>query len=55
MNDQLSMHFEKNLSKCQCRFRKGFSTQNCLLLMIENWKYAVDNNQVFGTLLTDLP
>ena len=54
MNKQLSIYFEDILSKFQCGFRKGFSTQHCLLLMLEKWKRAVDNNKVFGVLLTDL-
>ena len=54
MNNQLSTYFEKILSKPQCGVRKGFSTQHCLLLMIEKWKYAVDNGKIFGALLTDL-
>ena len=33
--DQLKDHFDKLLSKYQCGFRKGFSTQHCLLGMIE--------------------
>ena len=31
MNNQLSTYFEKVLSKFQCGFQKGFSTQHCLL------------------------
>ena len=45
---------ETFLSKNQCGFRKGYSTQHCLLFMLEKWKYAVDNGKVFGILLTDL-
>ena len=41
-------------SKFQCGFRKGFSAQHHLLLMIDKWKKAVDNNKVFGAILTDL-
>ena len=33
---------------------KRFSTQHCLLLMIEKWKEAVDKDQSFGALLTKL-
>ena len=51
---QLSNHFDNILSKFQCGFRKGYSLQHCLLLMIDKWKKAVDNNKVFGALLTDL-
>ena len=48
-------HFLKNiLSKNQCGFRKGFSTQHCLLAMLEKWKRSVDNRKAFGALLTDL-
>ena len=35
-------------------FRKGYSPQHCFLLMIDRWKKTVDNNKVFGALLTDL-
>ena len=34
--------------------RKGYSTQQCLLSMLEKWKRAVDNGKAFGLLLTDL-
>ena len=54
MSNQLSTYFEKILSKFQRGFQKGFSTQHCLLLMVEKWKHAVDNKKVFGALLTDL-
>ena len=42
------------LSKYQCGFRKGCSTQYCLLAMLEKWKSAVDKGKSFGALLTDL-
>ena len=54
MSKQLSTFFENILSKFQCGFRKGCSTQHCLLLMLEKWKLAVDNNEAFGALLADL-
>ena len=54
INNQLLMHFEKILSKFQCGFQKGLSTQHCLLLMIEKWKHAAHNSNIFGALLTDL-
>ena len=34
--------------------RKGYSTQQCLLALLEKWKRAVDSGQMFGALLTDL-
>ena len=47
--------FLKNvLSKYQCGFRKGFSSQQCLVAMIEKWRKTLDNGGSFGALLTDL-
>ena len=42
------------LSKFQSGFRKVYGAQNCLLLMLEIWKGATDNNKAFGALLTGL-
>ena len=38
----------------RCGFRKGFSTQHCLVSMLEKLKAVLDNKQHFGALLTDL-
>ena len=54
LSRQLSEFFDNILSKFQCDFRKGYGTQHCLLLMLEIWKEATDNNKAFGALLTDL-
>ena len=54
LSNQLYIYFENVFSKFQCGFRKGFSTQQCLLLIIEKWKKAVDKDQTFGALLIDL-
>ena len=54
INRLLSIDFEEILSKFQCGFRKGFSTQHCLFLMLGKWKRAVDGNKVFRALLSDL-
>ena len=43
MYDQLKDYFDKILSKYQCGFRKGFSTQHCLLAMIENLRKSLDS------------
>ena len=45
---------DKFLSKYQCGFRKVYNAQHCLLAMIEKWKKAMDNGNVFGALLKDL-
>ena len=52
--DQMSEFFDNIFSKYQCGFRKGYSAQHCLLVMIEKWKKVVDNGGAFGALLTDL-
>ena len=57
MYDQLKDYFDKLLSKYQCRFRKEFSTQHCLLAMIEKLRKVLDSGRGGGAsaaLLTDL-
>ena len=55
MFKQMSELFESSFfSKYQCRFRKGFSAQHCLVSMLEKWKSATDNKTSFGALVTDL-
>ena len=51
---QLSCHFEKILLKNQFGFRKGYSTQQCLLAMIEKLRKCIDHGGICGILLTDL-
>ena len=47
--------FFKNIfPKNQCGFRKGHSTQQCLLAMLEKLKRSADSGKAFGALLTDL-
>ena len=38
----------------QCGFQKGYSTQHCLLVMLETWKRSVGKGKFFGALITDL-
>ena len=54
MHRQTSEYFETVLSKFQCGFRKGYSTQDCLLAMVENCKKALDQGNEYVALLTDL-
>ena len=53
-NVQTTVHLETILSLSQCGFRKGYSSQHCLLVIIEKIKEAVDNGNEFGAPLTDL-
>ena len=48
------LFFDNFLSKQQCGFPKGYSTQQCLLTLLEKWKQTADSGQMFGALLTDL-
>ena len=50
----MSEFFDNIFSKCQCGFRKGYSAQQCLLVMIDKCKKVLDNEGAFGALLTDL-
>ena len=45
---------KNKLSPYLCGFRKGNSTQYCLITMLEKFKKALDNRSKFGALLTDL-
>ena len=51
---QLSTFFENFYSKYQCRFRKGYSTQYCVLTMLEKWKKCINRGKVFGAFLMEL-
>ena len=44
----------KYFSKFQCGFRKCYNAQQCLIVLIEKWKSAIDSGKSFGALLTDL-
>ena len=44
----MSQFFNNVFPKYQCSFRKSFSTQQCLLAMLEKWKKSVDNRKAFG-------
>ena len=52
--NQLYDYFDKILLPSQCGFRKGYSSQSCLLAMLENFKKAADDGNECGALLTDL-
>ena len=52
--DQICSFFDTILSKLQCGFRKGFSAQTCLLVMVEKWRKSIDSGNKSGAVLTDL-
>ena len=49
---QMENFVESILSKFQCGFRKGFSAQYCLLVMIEKMRMSIDKKMFSGVLLT---
>ena len=54
MYKQMATFMNKYFFKFQCGFRKWYSTQQCLIALIEKWKSAVDSGKSFGVLLIDL-
>ncbi len=51
---QMNTYVEKILSIYQCGFRKNYSSQHCLVVMLEKWKLCLDKRGSTGVLLTDL-
>ena len=50
---QMSTFFDNIFLNQQYGFRKGYSTQHCLLVMLETRKRSVEKGKIFGTLLID--
>ena len=51
---QLYVHFDSILSPKQCGFRKGYSAQDFLKVLLEKFKELRDRGDKFRGLLTDL-
>ena len=45
LSTQLSDYFDKIFDDFLCAFRKGHGCQTTLLRLLEDWKYALDNNE----------
>ena len=54
MYNQILGYIEKHLSPYLFGFRKGHSTEQCLNVMLERWKKALDQRKYVGAVLTDL-
>ena len=54
MFDEIAEYFDDILSKYQYNFRKDFTSQQCLLVLIGKWKKIRDKENSLGSLLTDL-
>ena len=46
--NQLSKYFDNLLVTTQCGFRKGFSLQYCLLVILEKFKKTINRGNQFG-------
>ena len=54
MYNQILTYIDKFLSPYLFGFRKGHSTETCLINMLEAWKKAIDEEKCAGGILTDL-
>ena len=54
MYEQISGYVDRFLSPYLFGYRKGHSTEQCLMTMIEMWRKALDEHKVAGAVLTDL-
>ena len=54
MYNQISPYFDSVFSEFQCRFRKGFNAQQCLLTMVEKCCKTLDEGGETEAVLTDL-
>ena len=54
MYTEIINFIENSLSPFLFGFRKGHSTEQCLVVMLEAWKKALDDKEYAGAILTDL-
>ena len=52
--NQLSEYFESIFDDFLCAFRKGHWCQTTILRLLEDWKYALDNNEYVAAIIMDL-
>ena len=55
MQNQIYSYVNKIFSKHQCRVRKAFSVQHCLLAVIEKWHQSLDSGGQAGFASALLP
>ena len=54
MYNQILAYINKFLSPYLFGYRTGHSTEQCLIVMLEVWKNAIDGKNKAGGILTDL-
>ena len=52
--NQILSYIDKFLSPYLFGYRKGFSTEQCIIVMLETWRNALDRKCKAGAILTDL-
>ena len=52
--NQTSQNWKIQSLMRQCGFRKGYSAQHCLMVMLEKFKESRDKGEEFGAFFTDL-
>ena len=52
--NEMATHFDNILSIYHCGFRKGFNSQQFLIVLVEKWKKNRDRGGSFAAVLTDL-
>ena len=54
MYNQIISYIDKFLSPYLFGYRKGYNTEQCLIVMLEVWKKSLDGKSKAGAILTDL-
>ena len=54
LHKQMSLHVDSFLSPYICGYRKGFSTQQPLISLLQKWKIVLDREGYTGAILMDL-
>ena len=54
MYSDINTYMTQYLSPYLCGFRKGYSTQHCLMVMLDSWSKALDKRENAAAILTDL-
>ena len=54
IHTQIANFIDKHLSPILCGYRKGFSTQHALIILLEKWRAILDKKGYAGGILMDL-
>ena len=54
MYSDINTYMAQYLSPYLCGFRKGYSTQHCLMSMLDKWSKSLDKHDNVAAILTDL-